>query len=81
MPDSIRRNCQERGCAYNAGLIDEGQTRSRKKSFERSEIRTRGHRTMRGGMSGCHPDATTKKIAGERETSEQNEEKTGRRCP
>ena len=27
---------------------------------------------MRGGMSGCHPDATTKKIAGERETNEQN---------
>ena len=24
-------------------------------------------------MSGCHPDATTKKIAGERETSEQKE--------
>ena len=40
-----------------------------------------GHRTMRGGMSGCHPDATTKKIAGEREPSEQNEEQTGRRCP
>ena len=42
---------------------------------------TRAHRTPRGGMSGCHPDATTKKIAGERETSEQHEEKTGRRCP
>ena len=27
---------------------------------------------MRSGMSGCHPDATTKKIAGERETNEQN---------
>ena len=38
---------------------------------------TRGHRTMRGGMFGCHPDATTKKIAGERETSEQKKENRG----
>ena len=30
-------------------------------------------------MSGCHPDATTKKIAGERETREQN--KTNRGIP
>ena len=28
-------------------------------------------------MSGCHPDATTKKIAGERETSEQKKENRG----
>ena len=57
--------------------MNEGGTRSQKKSFERSEIRTRGHRTMRGGMSGCHLDATTKKISGERETSEQKDEKDG----
>ena len=36
-----------------------------------------GHETMRGGMSGCHPDATTKKIAGERETRGQKDEKGG----
>ena len=28
-------------------------------------------------MSGCHPDATTKKIAGEREPSEQKKENRG----
>ena len=72
-----------KGSRIASGAMDERRRKNAlaEKSFERSEIRTRGHRTMRSGMSGCHPDATTKKIAGERETSEQNEEKTGRRCP
>ena len=57
------------------------RTRDTEGGEENSGSEGAGHRTMRGGMSGCHPDATTKKIAGERETSEQNQEKTGRRCP
>ena len=76
--------------AFNAGewTYEEGKRaretrahRTPRGGEENSGSEGAGHRTMRGGMSGCHPDATTKKIAGERETREQKKEKTGRRCP
>jgi len=47
MPDSIRRNCQERKPACNAGLINEGQTRSRNSRAQDTEGRRFAQQTKR----------------------------------
>ena len=77
-PDSIRHNGRKK---KGERARETRAHRTPRGGEENSGSEGAGHRTARGGMSGCHPDATTKKIAGERESSEQHEGKTGRRCP
>ena len=68
------RGKEERKAGINAGewTYEEGKRaretrahRTPRGGEENSGSEGAGHRTARGGMSGCHPDATTKKIAGE----------------